>query len=257
MPITALRPTWLSTCALFSADARLRSRIARLAAALATGLLALAGTAALAQSPFREEILPKAGKGPAVLIIAGAAGPDPRRNYAKDIAAEGYHVMLVDGREILSRNHPGAQNFKDAVAALLASPATTSTKVAVIGFSQGGGAVLAQAIHQPETVSGAVAYYPATSWVQNMDGLVNRIQVPLLFLAAEADTYNNCCLFPKAKEIEAAAKAKGRPFEFVSYPNAEHGFDLTGRNYRSDYVKDAWSRTLDALKKAHANTAKP
>ena len=40
------------------------------------------------------------------------------------------------------------------------------------------------------------------------------------------------------------------------YPDAEHGYDLTGRNYRRDYTLDTWKRTIDALKAAHANTAK-
>lgn len=191
-----------------------------------------------------------------MLVISGQTGPDARRSYAKDLAAEGYYVLLLDGNDIHSRTKPGAQNFKDAVASMLASPNSTSNKVAVVGFSLGGGGALAQAIHQTDTVSGVVAMYPATSWIQSVDRLVERMNVPLLFIAAEKDTYNNCCLFEKAREIEAAAKAKGKNFEFVSYSDADHGFDLTGRNYRRDYVIDSWKRTIEALKKAHANTAK-
>jgi dienelactone hydrolase len=223
--------------------------------ALVVGAL-LAPPLSFAQSMFREEFLPKSGKGPGVLIISGQTGPDSRRAYAKDVAAEGYYVLLLDGNDIHSRTKPGAQNFKDAIASMLASPNNTSNKIAVVGFSLGGGGVLAQAVHQTETVSGVVAIYPATSWIQNVDGLANRINVPLLFIAAEKDTYNNCCMIDKAREIEAAAKAKGKNFEFVTYPDAEHGFDLTGRNYRRDYVVDSWKRTMEAIKKAHANTAK-
>jgi dienelactone hydrolase len=218
--------------------------------------ITLTSQSSLAQSMFREEFLPKSGKGPGVLIISGQTGPDSRRAYAKDVAAEGYYVLLLDGNDIHSRTKPGAQNFKDAVASMLASPNNTANKIAVVGFSLGGGGVLAQAVHQTETVSGVVAIYPATSWIQNVDGLANRINVPLLFIAAEKDTYNNCCLIEKAREIEAAAKSKNKSFEFVTYPDAEHGFDLTGRNYRRDYVADSWKRTMEAIKKAHANTAK-
>jgi dienelactone hydrolase len=209
-----------------------------------------------AQTYFREEFVPKSGKGPAVLIISGQTGPDPRRAYAKDVAALGYYVVLLDGNDIHSRTKPGAQNFKDAVATMLASPNSTSKKVAVIGFSLGGGGTLAQAMHQDDSVLGAIVYYPATNWIQNVDGLVGRFKVPLLFLAAGSDTYLNCCLIERAKEIEAAAKKGNKAFEMVVYANAEHGFDLTGRNYRHDYVKDAWSRTEAMLKQLH-ETAKP
>ncbi len=226
---------------------------------LTAALLLACATAcqvSLAQNMFHEEFLPKSGKGPGVLVMSGQTGPDSRRSYAKDLAEEGYYVLLLDGNDIHSRTKPGAQNFKEAVASMLASPNNTSSKVAVVGFSLGGGGALAQAIHQTETVSGVVAMYPATSWIQNVDRLVERMNVPLLFISAEKDTYNNCCLIEKAREIEATAKAKGKSFEFVTYPDAEHGFDLTGRNYRRDYVTDSWKRTMEALKKAHANTAR-
>ena len=45
-------------------------------------------------------------------------------------------------------------------------------------------------------------------------------------------------------------------FEMVVYENAEHGYDLTGRNYRTDYVRDTWKRTEDWLKRTHAGTGK-
>lgn len=224
-------------------------------------LLAFAGllvaAAASAQSSYgREEFAAKGGKGPAVLIVSGNTGPDSRRSYAKDIAALGYNVLLVDGNDMFSRTKPGAQNFKDAIASLLAAPDTTSKKVAVIGFSLGGGAVLAHAGTQPDTIAGALAVYPFTAWIQNVDGLIGRFQVPLTVLAAGADSYNNCCLIAKAREIETAAKARGKPFEMVVYENAEHAYDLTGRNYRTDYVKDSWKRTEDWLRRTHADTAK-
>lgn len=223
--------------------------------ALAVTAIAL-GNAAWAQSFFREEIAAKEGKGPAVLIISGQTGPDPRRSYARDIAALGYNVVLVDGNDMLSRTKPAAQNFKDAVSSLLASPNTTSKKVAVIGFSLGGGAVLAHALGQADAVSAALAVYPFTAWVQNPDVMASRAQIPLTVLAGGADTYNNCCLIGKARDIEKAFKAGNKSFEMIVYEHAEHGYDLTGRNYRHDYTRDTWKRTEDWLKRAHADTGK-
>jgi len=216
----------------------------------------LAAAASAQSTYFREEIAAKAGKGPAVLIISGQTGPEPRRAYARDVAALGYNVLLVDGNDMLSRTKPAAQNFKDAITSLLASLNTTSKKVAVIGFSLGGGAVLSHAVNQPDVIAGALAVYPFTAWIQNVDGLIGRFQVPLTVLAAGADSYNNCCLIDKAREIEKVAKSKGKVFEMVVYDNAEHGYDLTGRNYRTDYVRDTWKRTEEWLKRTHTDTGK-
>lgn len=89
-----------------------------------------------------------------------------------------------------------------------------------------------------------------------VDGLVARFQVPLTMMAAGSDTYNNCCLIERALEIEKAAKAHGKAFEMTVYDKAEHGYDLSGRNYRADATRDTWKRTEEALKRMHAETAK-
>jgi len=126
------------------------------------------------------------------------------------------------------------------------------------GFSLGGGTLRSHAVNQPDVIAGELAVSPFTAWIQNVDGLIGRFQVPLTVLAAGADTYNSCCMIDNAREIETTAKAKGKVFEmfvFV-YENAEHGYGLTGRNYRTDYVRDTWKRTEDWLKRAHAGTGK-
>ena len=103
------------------------SRIAKSCFVLLCAAVTVLAASAHAQSSyFREEIAAKEGKGPAVLIISGQTGPDPRRAYARDVAALGYNVLLVDGNDMLSRTKPAAQNFKDAIQSLLASPNTTS-----------------------------------------------------------------------------------------------------------------------------------
>lgn len=221
-----------------------------------TLLLLTACANALAQGYFREEIAAKGGKGPAVLIVSGQTGPEPRRSYARDVAELGYNVLLVDGNDMLSRTKPGAQNFKDALSVLLASPNTTSKRAAVIGFSLGGGAALAHAINQADVVSGVLAVYPFTAWIQNVDGLVARMQVPITALTGSADSYNNCCLIEKIREIDKAAQAKGKSFELTVFDNADHGWDLTGRNYRHDYTRETWKRTEDFLKRTQTEGAK-
>ena len=77
--------------------------------------------------------------------------------------------------------------------------------------------------------------YPFTARTQNVDAGIRRFQVPLTVLAAGADTYGNCSMIDKAREIENVAKAKGKVFEMVVYENAEYAYDLTCRYYRGDY----------------------
>jgi len=219
----------------------------------AIGALALlAPLAALAQDgPPQELFLPKGEKGPVVVVISGQSGTPNYRSYAKQVAELGYYTVLIDGKDILTRQQDGAANLRKVVARAQASPNGAPGKVMVIGFSQGGGGVLAHAVAMPDLITAAVVHYPATSWARNLAGVVGRLQMPLLVLAAERDRYNNCCLIEHMREMEAAAKARGLPLELIVYPNADHGFNLTGPTYRTDDTADAWRRATEMLAKHH------
>lgn len=213
-------------------------------------LALLAPAVALAQGgPAQEPFPPKGGKGPAVVVISGQSGTPSYRHYAKQVADLGYYAVLIDGKDILTRQQDGAANLRKAIADAQASPSGAPGKVMVIGFSQGGGGVLAHAIAMPELVAAAVVYYPATSWARSLPGVIGRLQMPLLLLAAERDRYNNCCLIEHMREMESTAKARGLPLELVVYPDADHGFNLDGRQYRGGDTTDAWRRTMEMLAK--------
>jgi len=52
------------------------------------------------------------------------------------------------------------------------------------------------------------------------------------------------------RAIERGARERGKPFELVVYPHAEHGFNLTGSGYyRGDDEADAWKRTVEMLRR--------
>ena len=213
-------------------------------------LVALAPSAGLAQDgPAQEVFLPKGNKGPVVVVISGQSGIPNYRSYATHVAGLGYYTVLIDGKDILTRTQDGAQNLRSVIARAQASPNGTPGKVMVIGFSQGGGGVLAHATAMPDLIAAAVVHYPAVSWARNITGVAGRIQIPILVLAAERDRYNNCCLIETIRELEAAAKAKQLPLELVVYPNADHGFNLDGRNYRAADTADAWRRASEMLAK--------
>lgn len=218
-------------------------------------MIALAPLSGLAQGdgPPQEVFLPKSQKGPVVIVISGASGPLNYKHYGAQLAGIGYYAVLIDGKDILTRvQDDGAQNLRTVITKAQASPNAVPGKVAVVGFSQGGGGVLAHAVVMPELINSAVAYYPSVSWVRsNIAGLAGRIQIPVLVLAAERDRFNNCCLIETIRELESAARAKQLPLELVVYPNAYHGFNLDGRTYRAADTDDAWRRTTEMLARHH------
>jgi dienelactone hydrolase len=218
-------------------------------ALLSVCALALASATVDAQGIERSFFKPPKEKGPVVVIISGQTGVESRKEYAKSISQLGYYVVLVDGNDILDKARQGRRNLTEVLSTAVASEHANSKKAFVIGFSLGGGGILAHAIALPDLVVGAAAIYPFTSWIQNVNALVDRFEVPLLVLAAEKDTYKDCCLIAKAREIETVALAKSKPFEMIGYSYADHGFDLPGRAYRAGDTRDAWDRVVAMLTK--------
>ena len=185
-------------------------------------------------------------------MVSGQTGPTAaRKDYARKLADRGYNVLLVDGNDMFNRSGQATRNFNDAMSLLLGSPSSTTPKAAVIGFSLGGGATLLHAVHRSEQVSMAITYYPTTAWIPNIDALAGRISVPLLLLAAEKDTYKDCCPIDRARQIKQAADARGKTVELVTYPDADHGFDLPGGAFRRSDSEDAWKRSTEMLARLH------
>ncbi len=229
-----------------------KSRIRQLAFLLALSLSSLMPLASMAQDgPAQEVFLPKSDSGPVVVVVSGQSGTPHYRKFAREVAALGYYTVLIDGKDILTRVQDGAKNLRTVVSKAQASPKGSPDKAMVIGFSQGGGGVLAHAVAMPDLLKAAVVYYPATSWARNIAGVVGRIQIPILVLAAERDYYNNCCLVESMREMESAAKGRQVPLELVVYPKAEHGFNLDGPSFRGDDTADAWRRTVEMLARHH------
>jgi dienelactone hydrolase len=196
------------------------------------------------------DVPPPSGQGRVVLVLSGIDGTAPYKEYAEKIAQLGYYAVVIDGRDILSADQKGGDRLQKAITKALDSPNAVAGKIAVIGFSAGGGGALSYAERQPDTVSTVIAYYPATSFVAkvtDMKTFVGKFQVPLLVFAAGKDDFNNCCLLMTAKEMVANAKKLGKSIEFFVYPGARHNF-IKGSSYRADDAEDAWKRTVDKLR---------
>ncbi len=195
---------------------------------------------------------------PALVLMHGCSGLLNKggrilpiyRAWMRALVVQGYVVLTVDSassrglgqtcsagpeRITMWRDRP-----KDAYAALQylqTQPFVQADRVGLMGWSQGGGALLlsinARSFGRPADLAqdfrAAVAFYPGgcserlqsrpytqaepASWTT---------QVPLLVLSGEADTWTP---FPPCEAFIAGAKARGSPVELKSYPSAMHAFD--------------------------------
>ncbi len=189
---------------------------------------------------------PPSGRGPIVILISGYGGPYNYRSYAGEVARLGYYAVLLDGEQYYRLDSRG---LRRTIEKTQQSSKALPGKVAVIGFSMGGGAALLRAASMSDIVSAVIAYYPMTSQLGNLESLAAEFQVPILVLAGEKDTYYNCCPIDSMRRMEAAAKKGSAPFELVVYPAAGHGFNLANipQAFRAEESADAWQRTIKML----------
>jgi dienelactone hydrolase len=192
-----------------------------------------------------------AGRNPAVVFLHGCGGLFDRtngfiepgeRDWAGELSRRGYVVLMVDSfgpRNQGQTCSPQARNLElyrrrphDAYGALLflqAQPFVRSDRVGVIGWSQGGGAVLfaiaAQSRSRPAQLPqgdfrAAVVFYPTSCDNQQQPAWTSA--VPILVLVGSEDVGN-----PPAscKELLDGAAARGAKSEMQIYPGAYHHFD--------------------------------
>jgi dienelactone hydrolase len=195
----------------------------------------------------QQEFPPPSGKGRIVVVAAGASGAPSYRQVAGEIAKLGYDAVLVEANGWASAPE---QKLREAIAAARQMPHALPGKVALVGFSLGGGYVLGYGTAWSDEVAVVAAWYPATSGFKDVAGWAGRVKVPTVMFAGEDDVYHHCCLIDKARALGRAAAAAGAPFELTTYPNAPHGFVLGGESYKPIPYADAFARTRAALRKA-------
>jgi dienelactone hydrolase len=204
---------------------------------------------------------------PAVVLMHGCSGlinPRTGRFFAlyqpwvRALNADGYVALVVDsagsrglGQTCSPPQAAGAMwraRPSDAYAALAylaAQPSVRADRVALMGWSQGGGATLialnartsartspagqAALARLPHDFRTAVAFYPGacseafqarTMPAGEAQGWTS--QVPLLVLSGDADTWTQ---LPPCAAFLDAARARGNPVELKIYPGAVHAFD--------------------------------
>lgn len=201
--------------------------------------LAIIAMAASSMALAQQEFAPPSGKGRVIVAVSGALGERAYEPAAKKLAALGYDVFLLDGNKLVGDRGVG---IKAAIDKAPQSPHALPGKVGAVGFSLGGGQVLGYAPSWPDQVAVVVVFYPLTSAFKNVSATVNRIKVPVLMFAGEADDFKNCCHIETARAIAAAASANQIPLELVTYPGVGHDFIIEGRTYNAHAAADAWAK---------------
>jgi len=231
--------------------------------AVCTALVALA---LLTQSSFAEPfrvLLPSgASRHPAVLLVSGCSGfiaingVNLYEERAADLQAAGYAVVFVDylGRRSLktcsgqiSTAQVGA-DILEAAAWVRTRSDIDAARVSVIGWSYGGGGVIAALMAMPPgapAFAKAVMYYPdcraARPWsVVGVAALMHLGAIDEVALPALCN-----------------AVVKGAPpntLRAVTYPNARHGFDLRSLPERTQYQFGTIGYNADAAQASWADT---
>jgi dienelactone hydrolase len=147
-------------------------------------------------------------------------------------------AMSLSPLQIALRDRP-----KDGYAALQylqAQPFVKAGRIALMGWSQGGGVALLtmndRSIGRPprlaQDFAAAVSFYPGACSDQFQSKPFTQVEpqswttrVPLLVLIGEADVWTP---FKPCDEFIAAAKGRGNPVALKSYPGAVHAFDAPG-----------------------------
>jgi carboxymethylenebutenolidase len=203
-----------------------------------------------AQELKGEVFPPTSGRGAIVVVVSGASGTPLYRDFSSKLAKLGYYTVLLEGRGVVI-DPPGAGNLRAAIAKSQSAPQAIPGKVALVGLSMGGAAVLLHGAPLKDQVSAVVAYYPAiTLFAPDATALAAKLQAPVLLFAGAQDQ-QGCCMIETMRALAAAPKTV--PFELVVYPEAGHGFNLHAPQfvYRSQDADDAWSKAVAFLDRWH------
>lgn len=167
------------------------------------------------------------GSGDAGIVLAHMYPADQTswNPAAQRLAEEGYLVLTFDFRGYgeSEGNKDIAEIGYDAIAALLAIADAGAGRVAIIGASMGGTASLIAADYGQSLSRFAVSGVATLSAPVEFRGLsaeeaVPRIQIPMLFIAAEEDTGAD-----GARELEKLSGDRG---ELHILPGNEHGTNM-------------------------------
>ena len=194
-----------------------------------------AETVGAPQSNASGELFAPSGAGPfpAVVVLHGCNGVTPHyRNWARHLAGWGYVALLVDSfrpRNVTTVCNHGmmvppqlqAEDAFNAADYLRSRADVRAERIAVIGFSHGGWAVLKAvlaglrpALTRPFVA--AIAFYPGC------DPPGSALETDTLILIGEADEWTPVERCIRWRDL---VQPNGHIVQLKSYPGALHGFD--------------------------------
>ena len=174
------------------------------------------------------------GPQPAVLFLPGCSGfspgfaPEHYQLVAEKLRNKGYVVAFVDYLELHDKmdclgltTAEAAEDLLKAAAWLKSQPSIDSKRIAAMGWSFGGNAVLV-AINKYKKdqlgFSRAIVYYPACGGLWKW-----KAKIPVLMLLAGQDRVAPSDMCQDAAKDSANADM----VKMIIYPDAQHGFDMS------------------------------
>lgn len=200
------------------------------------------------------EVIPKQETQSAVLLIHEWWGLDNHiKSLADQYALLGHHALAVDlfdGK--VTENPDEASRFISAVklaetlSQCVASVEYLSLrfpKVAVIGWSFGGGWAIKTSLERPELVSGTIIYYGE---LVNEPAVLAKLKGPVLGIFARKDEWITTAL---VEAFKTALEQANVPHEIYSY-EADHAFaNPSDKHFNEPAYRDAWEKTMDFLRR--------
>lgn len=202
---------------------------------------------------------PASGKGPGVVVIQEWWGlNDNIKSIADRLAGEGFVALAPDLYNGQVTKEPdeamklmmamkieqAAKEISGAVDYLIASDATSGSKVGSVGFCMGGGLSLYLATLKPQ-VGACVIYYGVVPGVQPD---LSKIEGAVLGHYADHDDWANA---DTVNDLKKKLQSLGKDVEFYTYANTQHGFfnDTRPEAHAPEASKLSWERTLAFYRK--------
>ncbi|HXA26457.1 MAG TPA: dienelactone hydrolase family protein [Acetobacteraceae bacterium] len=245
-----------------STDMKLRVQNFVLWAALLASLLS--GHSTFAAEPYRMLSPSGAAPHPAVLLVPGCSGFTAVNGInlyderARELQAAGYAVVFVDylGRFDNCGHVSHAQVGEDILGAATwtrAQPGIDPGRISVIGWSYGGGGVLAALMAMPSgppIFAKAVMYYPDCRGEKPW----TTTGISALMLMGAIDDVARPALCDTVVK-----RAPPNTIRTVLYPNSRHSFDMRSLPERAEYpfgtmgynaeaANASWATALDFLR---------
>ncbi|MBW4093060.1 MAG: hypothetical protein HIU82_18455 [Proteobacteria bacterium] len=213
---------------------------------------------------------PGRGPFPAVVVLHGCAGfGQPDIAAAERLRAAGYLALALDslGGTDACRMPGGAPaEARDAGAALrmlAARPDVAAGRIAVLGFSMGGFAVLDLVTQGGGAPAAGPRFRAAVAFYPNCRFSTGVMTTPLLILMGSADDWTPVAACRAILDRRAGRGAKVR---LVVYPGATHAFDVPARahtilghhiRYDAAAARAAWGQVRAFLAAAFAQALPP